>query len=155
MQKHPFSNIIETAIQREEAAYVFYNGLSQQIKDSGVQDTLQWIAAEEKKHKAFLVKYRDGQFAPEALKSKEAVQYKIAEYLKEPAIEKDMRSEEVYLVAAHRERRSYEFYSELAALHPAGEVKDMLLKMAQEELRHKEKMEYLYANTAFPQTDGG
>ncbi|MCK7467999.1 MAG: hypothetical protein MZU91_07685 [Desulfosudis oleivorans] len=26
----------------------------------------------------------------------------------------------------------------------------MLLKMANEELKHKEKMEYLYANTAFP-----
>jgi len=27
--------------------------------------------------------------------------------------------------------------------------------MANEELKHKEKMEYLYANTAFPQTSGG
>jgi rubrerythrin len=31
----------------------------------------------------------------------------------------------------------------------------LLEKMAQEELRHKEKVEYLYANTAFPQTSGG
>ena len=28
-------------------------------------------------------------------------------------------------------------------------------KMSLEELRHKEKVEYLYANTAFPQTSGG
>jgi hypothetical protein len=27
--------------------------------------------------------------------------------------------------------------------------------MANEELKHKEKMEYLYTNTAFPQTAGG
>ena len=32
---------------------------------------------------------------------------------------------------------------------------DMLLRMANEEKRHKEKVEYLYTNTAFPQTDGG
>ena len=51
--------------------------------------------------------------------------------------------------------RSHEFYTELAGLHGDGEVKDLLLKMANEELKHKEKMEYLYANTAFPQTDGG
>ncbi len=31
----------------------------------------------------------------------------------------------------------------------------MLLKMANEEMKHKEKVEYLYANTAFPQTQGG
>jgi len=34
-------------------------------------------------------------------------------------------------------------------------VKDLLNKMASEELKHKEKMEYLYTNTAFPQTAGG
>jgi rubrerythrin len=58
-------------------------------------------------------------------------------------------------VAAHREARSHQFYAELANQHPAGEVRDMLLKMANEELKHKEKMEYLYTNTTFPQTSGG
>jgi hypothetical protein len=27
--------------------------------------------------------------------------------------------------------------------------------MANEEMKHKEKVEYLYTNTAFPQTEGG
>jgi hypothetical protein len=31
----------------------------------------------------------------------------------------------------------------------------MLLRMADQELKHKEKVEYLYANTAFTQTAGG
>jgi rubrerythrin len=66
-----------------------------------------------------------------------------------------MSSADVFLVAAHRERRSHKFYTELANLHPAGEAKTMLLKMANEELKHKEKMEYLYSNAAFPQTSGG
>jgi len=43
----------------------------------------------------------------------------------------------------------------LAKQHPAGDARDMLLKMANEELKHKEKMEYLYTNTTFPQTSGG
>jgi rubrerythrin len=47
------------------------------------------------------------------------------------------------------------FYTELAHLHADGDLREMLLKMANEELKHKEKMEYLYANTAFPQTSGG
>jgi rubrerythrin len=61
----------------------------------------------------------------------------------------------VYLVAAHRELQTYNFYKALADLHPDGEAKEMLLKMANQELKHKEKVEYLYANTAFPQTAGG
>jgi rubrerythrin len=43
----------------------------------------------------------------------------------------------------------------LANLHANGDLREMLLKMANEELKHKEKMEYLYTNTAFPQTSGG
>jgi len=66
-----------------------------------------------------------------------------------------MRREDVFLVAAHREAKSHQFYTELAGMHPKGETQDMLLKIANEELKHKEKMEYLYANTAFPQTAGG
>jgi rubrerythrin len=66
-----------------------------------------------------------------------------------------MSSQDVYLIASHRESRSHLFYSELAGLHTEGDTKTMLLKMANEELKHKEKMEYLYSNTAFPQTSGG
>jgi len=58
-------------------------------------------------------------------------------------------------LASHRELKSYTFYTERAKLHPGGYNKEMLLKIANEELKHKEKMEYLYANTALPQTAGG
>jgi rubrerythrin len=66
-----------------------------------------------------------------------------------------MKIEDLFLIAAHRELRSYNFYSELAQIHSQGDTHEILLKIANEELKHKEKMEYLYANTAFPQTSGG
>jgi len=43
----------------------------------------------------------------------------------------------VYLVAAHRELQSYHFYQALADLHPDGEAKTMLLKIANEEMKHR------------------
>jgi rubrerythrin len=85
----------------------------------------------------------------------DVVDYKIAEYLEEPEINENSKPEDVYLVASHRELRSHQFYTEMANLHAEGEPRETLLKMANEELKHKEKMEYLYANTAFPQTSGG
>ena len=63
--------------------------------------------------------------------------------------------DQIALVAAHREWNSYNFYKGLAAAQPAGEVREMLLQMASQEMKHKEKVEYLYSNTAFPQTSGG
>jgi rubrerythrin len=155
MEDQKLLEIIGTAIEREEEAYAFYMDLHGKIDDKSAQETLEWVAAEEQKHKAFLVDYRDNNYGAEALRMSEVVYYKIAEHQEEPEVAKDMAREDVFLLASHRELKSYNFYTELAGLHPDGETKTMLLKIANEELKHKEKMEYLYANTAFPQTAGG
>ena len=155
MEDITISEVIDTAIQREEDAYAFYMELFDQIEDQSAKDTLEWVAAEEKKHKQFLMDYRDGKFGSKALRKTDVVDYQIAEHQEEPEIEKGMRREDVFLVASHREKRSHQFYLGLAGMHPASEVRDILMRMANEELKHKEKMEYLYANTAFPQTAGG
>jgi len=147
--------ILKIAISKEKDAFDFYMDLRKKIKAKDVRDTLEFLAGEEKKHLEFLEEYRDGSYGPGALRLTEVVDYKVAEHLDKPDIEKDMESKDVYLVAAHREMLSYDFYQSLADLHPNGHVKEMLLKMANEELKHKEKVEYLYSNTAFPQTAGG
>lgn len=147
--------LIDTAIQREEGAYTFYMGIHGQVADPGVREAIAWIAGEEQQHKAFLVRYRKGDFGAGGLRLSDVAYYKIAEHQNEPEVKENMNSADVYLVAAHRELRSHQFYTALANQHAAGDAKDMLLKMANEELKHKEKMEYLYANTAFPQTSGG
>ena len=148
-------DLIDTAIEREETAYHFYMDIHGKVDDKGVKDTLEWIANEEKKHKEFLVSYRDGNYNSDMFQKREVKYYNIAEHQVEPETEGAIKNEEIYLVAAHREARSHKFYSELAQLQPEGETKEVLLNMANEELKHKEKMEYLYANAAFPQTDGG
>ena len=149
------SDILDLAIQREVEAYEFYMDILGRVDDESVKDTLKFIAGEEVKHKRFLVNYREGKYGTDSLRMAHVVDYKIAEYLEEPDMDGDISSQEVYLIAAHRENRSHQFYTELANLHAGGEPQSMLLKMANEELKHKEKMEYLYSNTAFPQTSGG
>jgi rubrerythrin len=153
--KKTIADIIDMAIQREGEAYDFYMDIHHKVQDAGVKDTVEFIAKEEIKHKEFLIGYREGNYGSDTLRMADVVDYKIAEYLEEPEIDRDSRSEDVYLIASHREGRSHLFYMELAGLHPDSDLKTMLLKMANEELKHKEKMEYLYSNTAFPQTSGG
>jgi len=72
-----------------------------------------------------------------------------------PEITERLEHKDIFLVAAEREKSSHEFYKKFAELQPEGELKKLLYKLAQEELAHKEKTEYLYCNAAFPQTDGG
>ncbi len=155
MKKKKLESLIDIAIDREVEAYDFYRGLSDKVEDPDAKGTLAFLADEEQKHREFLVSYRDGRYESDSLRLADVVDYKIAEHLEEPDITEDMDSSEVYLVAAHRELQSYHFYRALADLHPDGEAKTMLLKIANEEMKHKERVEYLYSNTAFPQTAGG
>lgn len=155
MQDQSLKSLIETAIKNEEEARAFYLGLYDLVEDALARETLQFLAGEELAHKQFLEAYLKGEKKSTALGLETPVDYHVAQYADKPDPKKNMNSSEVYLVAAHREWNSYNFYKGLAALQPAGEAKDMLLRMANEELKHKEKVEYLYSNTAFPQTAGG
>ena len=155
MKNRDVKAVIKTAIQKEREAQAFYTDLYNLVEDTIVKDALLFLAGEEKKHAEFLQKYLQGAYGADALQMNEVIEYEIAQYLEMPDIKKGMEAKDVYLVAAHRELNSYNFYKNLADVHPDGEVKDLLLKMANQELKHKEKVEYLYSNTAFPQTAGG
>jgi rubrerythrin len=149
------ADVIKLAIDKEKEAYDFYMGLYNIVEDKDAKDNLKFIAQEEAKHKDFLTNCQKGLVCANELKMDAVVDYKIIEHYEKPDIKKNMKSAEVYLVAANRELNAYNFYKNLAESYPTGEVKDLLTKMANEEMKHKEKMEYLYTNTAFPQTAGG
>lgn len=155
MQEKRLGDYIDIAILREEEAYEFYMNLFTKLNDKAAKDTVKLLAEEEKKHKQFLISYRKGGFGPDTLRMNDPLDYKIAEHLHQPEIRKDMPTKDVYLIAAHRELASYNFYSALADLHQGSELGGIFRKIAAEELKHKEKVEYLYTNAAYPQTDGG
>jgi rubrerythrin len=155
MEAQSLQTLIEIAIKNEEDARVFYLGLHDLVEDALAKETLKFLAGEELAHKEFLQGYLKGEKNFDALGMDAPIDYHIAQYAEKPDPKKNMNSSEVYLVAAHREWNSYNFYKGLAALQPEGEVREMLLSMANQELKHKEKVEYLYSNTAFPQTSGG
>jgi len=149
------NSFLDLAIQREVEAYNFYMDLYNKVSDSTAKEALKWIAGEEKKHEEFLRNYKDGKISMGTIKLSEIEDQKIAEHVAAPEVKPQMDTKDVYLVAAHRELASFTFYTEFAKLHTDKEVKEMLTRIANEEMKHKEKVEYLYSNTAFTQTQGG
>ncbi len=147
--------VLNLAIKKEEEAYAFYTDLVSMVQAKDAQETLKFLAKEEAKHKEFLVAYRDNQQVPAGLRLDAAVDYGVAQHLEAPDPSTQMDSKDIFLLAAHREMHAYDFYKALSEIHPDGATKEMLLKMANEELKHKEKVEYLYSNTVFAQTAGG
>ena len=155
MKTYTTEEILSHAIKFEELAYEFYQKIKGFVLDEVTKDTLEYLSREELGHKEFLKKYLAGQIKEGTLQFKDVHDAKILEAFSTPLVTENLAHKDVFLVAAKREQRSHEFYLKLSELHPAGPVRDLLVKLAYEELGHKEKVEYLYVNAAFPQTAGG
>ncbi len=140
--------IINSAIAQEEQSREFYLRLANLVSQAETKDTFEYLAREELEHKAFL----QSCFTPAGCKLVGNPQdVHLAEHLQAPEITSDMSPKEALVIAMKQEESSHRFYQTLAALQPPGEIRDFLEKMAQMELSHKEKMEYLYDNAAFPE----
>lgn len=148
-------DILERAIQKEIESQRLYSNLSQTVKDDSAKDTFRDLARQEQGHQHLLEQYLQGNLKGGALSHGDAIDYRIAEYLDQTAVSPEMELKDIFLLAANREKLSHEFYSGLAGIHPVGKVKELLEKLAVQELEHKQRMEFLYTEVAFPQTDGG
>ena len=155
VSKFTLGKILERAIQKEIDSQTLYSTLSNRVKDKYDRAALRDLAKYEKEHQLILESYRRGELKEGALSSNHVVDYKIAEHLEQPEISSKMGLKEVFLLAANREKASHELYLGLAEIHPQGEVRRMFERLAAQELEHKQKVEYLYTEVAFPQTDGG
>lgn len=147
--------VLEKAIQKEVEARLLYVDLSQKVNNKAAEESFQELAQQEQGHQNLLEQYRRGELKDGALSRGQVVDYKIAEHLDQPEISPEMELKEVFLLAANREKASHEFYLSLARVHPAGKVKRLLEELAAQELKHKRRVEFLYTEVAFPQTDGG
>ena len=150
-----FNEILGKAIQKEIGSRLLYIDLSNKMKDQVAKNTLQELAQEEDGHQNLLEQYLRGEMKGGILSRGRIVGYKIAEHINQPEISADMQLKDVFLLAANREMHSHKLYLALAGIHPPGEVKRLLEGLASQELEHKQKVELLYVEVAFPQTDGG
>jgi len=149
------NEILGKAIQKEIGAQRLYIDLSEKMTNDAAKDALRQLAQQEQGHQSILEQYQKGEFKAGTLSREHVIDYKIAEHLDQPEVSPDMDLKDVFLLAANRELHSHELYLALAGLHPLGEAKRLLKKLASQELKHKQRVEFLYAEVAFPQTDGG
>lgn len=147
--------VLERGIEKEVQSRLLYIDLGQKVSDEAAKDAFQELAQQEKGHQSRLEQYLRGEIKEGALSSGQVIDYKIVEKLDQPEISPDMKLKDAFLLAANREKASHEFYLSLAGIHPAGEVRRLLEALASQELEHKHRVEFLYTEVAFPQTDGG
>jgi rubrerythrin len=134
--------VLDFAIAKESEAAAFYTEWAQTVKNKAISGVLLEFAEEEKKHEAFIKDVRSGKQMPEA--PKDVTDLSISDYLVEEAPSEDMDYQATLIVAMQREKSAFRLYSKLASVAQQENVKKLFLTLAQEEAKHKLRLETIY-----------
>ncbi len=144
MNFNSVDDILDFAIKNEEEAYKFYLALAEKTKPS-LKSTFEDFAREELKHKEMILKVKaGGELKP--IEDK-IMDLKILESLKrEDKIENysDLEYEDALKIAMKREKETFLFYTKLADKMENDNLRNLFLRLAQEEAKHKLRFEIAY-----------
>ena len=127
--------ILDFAIEREQAAADFYSNLAERASSAWMKDMLLSFSQEELRHKGKLKSVKKGE---KLLSSEQKVQdLKLGDYLVDVEPQGDLSLQDAMIVAMKREKAAYRLYSDLAQKVDDAEMKDLFLGLAQEEAKHK------------------
>jgi desulfoferrodoxin-like iron-binding protein len=134
--------VLDFAIEKEEEARQFYLDWSKKLENKALSEQFVIFAGEENKHKEKLQRVKSGStFKPSA---RQVTDLKIVDYLVDIAATPDMDYQEALIVAMRREKASFKFYNDLAAMSEDGALRETFLALAQEEAKHKLRLETEY-----------
>lgn len=145
MKDQGIEQIIQQAIRFEEDAYQFYTKAVDMIKLSHVKETLKDLAEQEVGHKLKLEKLlrRDVEQVL-GIPRRQVQDLKLAEYLVPQPLTAESTFQDVLIVAMNREKSSHEFYTTMSRISQDQAAKELFAFLAEEELRHKSRIETLY-----------
>jgi rubrerythrin len=149
------ADVLRLGVQREMESQHLYADLVRKMTEPAARFAFSTLLQQEQRHQEILENYLAGGIGEGALEIGTIIDYHIAQHMEKPVVTAEMSLPDIFLLAANREKQANEFYSSLAAAHPPGQTRRLMEKLASEELGHKLKVETIYTEVAFPQTDGG
>ena len=135
-------DFIEFAIKREEEAIKAYGDLADIAKTPGLKKFLLDLQEEERNHKKLLQDITEEKV--ESLEIKEVDDLKISDYLVEEPPSPDMNFQDLLILAAKKEQKAVDLYSDLERKVSKKELKKLFEFLIQQEKSHKLKLEEEY-----------
>ena len=135
-----YEAILEFGVLKERQANRFYLAMAQRVADEQISRLFEELAAEELQHKANLELelMKAGRVVDTAPDTEEIDN---ADYIISDSSQLDMDFSDVLDLAVAKEDAAFRLYIDMAAKAKSQESRDMLLAMAQEEVRHKMRFE--------------
>ena len=134
--------VLSFAVEKEQEAQRFYREWAEKVESPAIADVLRGFAEEEGKHEAYLKEVQGGgKIVP---LSAEVTNLRISDYLVDVSPSGEMTYQKALMVAMQREKSSFRLYSKMADTVFASDLKALFLRLAQEEAKHKLRLETIY-----------
>lgn len=137
-----FGKIISFAIEKEKEAAELYEKMSSLARKPNAKVMFNELRAQETKHREFLEGMTE-ESVPD-LPLREVADLKISDYLVELDLKPDMDYQDILIVAMKREESAVKLYNDMAEKAQTPKLQKLLAFMAQEEARHKLRLETEY-----------
>ena len=137
-----FEEVICFAVENEEGAAELYGNMSDLAVKTNARAMFNELAAEEVKHREFLegVAHEDVPDIP----LQEVTDLKISDYLVDVSFRPDMEYQDILIMAMKKEEAAVRLYGDMAVKARSPNLQKLLRFMAQEEARHKLRLETEY-----------
>jgi rubrerythrin len=133
--------VLDFAISREIDAQVFYVKLAALVENPKMVKFLSDLALEELEHKEKLEAVKAGKGE---IGQQDVGELDIVDYVKDVETKPKMSYVDLLVVAMKKEETSRKLYADLATIVQKQELKNIFLKLAQEEAKHKLRFELEY-----------
>ncbi len=149
MTQDDYKKILSQAINGEKEAFIYYSTVSEKAKDKNIKDLFKDLAEEEAKHKVILEGFLTK--APEKLHFAESKDYKVVDALPTPPLTPDLKPIDGIVIAIKKELEAMQMYTQLANNSADEGQKKTFIELASMERGHKNRLEDIYTNMAFPE----
>jgi rubrerythrin len=149
MNKNEFKDIISFAINCENEAYAFYSSVSEKSNDAKLKKLFKGLAEDEQKHGALLQAFLGRSL--EDMHFSESKDYKVVDALPAPPLTVDLKPLDGLVIAIKKELEAMQMYTQLANVSTDDVQKNTFLELASMERGHKNRLEDIYTNMAFPE----
>lgn len=149
MDLNQFKETIAFAIEKEKEAVEFYEKCSGLTSRAGMKDAFVEMAEEEKKHVRMLENYKPAHV--EKMKLRDIPDLKIGDYLVDMAFDPQMSYQDLLILAIKREEKAYRLYMNFTREGGEPNVVKLFQLLAQEELKHKNRLEKEYDEMIYQQ----
>ena len=144
MEFSSIDEVVDFAIEKEQEAAEFYLELSEMDAAQSSKNDLIGFAQEEEKHAKMLNDFKADKSAFDNYEFKKIQDMKRADYMEHMDYTPAMSYHEVLRVAIKREEIAYKLYQDLGGSAKDDKLKNVFEILANEELKHKSKLEGLY-----------